>query len=94
MDAYFRFDDQWAHHTISSARTGSPESRVVHNRSQRDPNEIIDTFTPAEGTVEYVFLGAAYKSLAPTSWVSMPKPEAGLIQPCAWGGVQDVAGRR
>ncbi|MBB4686423.1 hypothetical protein [Amycolatopsis jiangsuensis] len=88
VDAYFRFDDQWVHQLITSARTGNPESRVVHNRSQKNPDEVIDTFTPAAGTVEYVFLGAAYKSLAPTPWVSMPKPEAGLVQQCAWGGVQ------
>ncbi|GAA3538284.1 hypothetical protein GCM10022222_22370 [Amycolatopsis ultiminotia] len=87
-DTYFRFDDKWVHNTITSARTGSPESRVVHNRSQKNPDEIIDTFTPADGAVEYVYLGPAYKSLAPTQWVSMPKPEAGLVQQCSWGGVQ------
>ncbi|WP_326568130.1 hypothetical protein VSH64_41165 [Amycolatopsis rhabdoformis] len=86
-DAYFKFDDKWIHSVITSARTGSPESRVVHNRSQKNPDEIIDTFTPAAGTLDYVYLGPTYKSLEPTSWVSMPKPEAGLIQPCAWGGV-------
>ncbi|MER6758777.1 MULTISPECIES: hypothetical protein [Amycolatopsis] len=87
-DRYFKFDDKYLHNIVTSARTGSPESRIVHNRSQKNPNEFLDSFTPADGTVEYLYLGPAYKSLAPTPWVSMPKPEAGLVQPCAWGGVQ------
>jgi hypothetical protein len=86
-DAYLRIDDKYVHNIITSARTGSPESRVVHNRSQKNPDEIIDSFTPADGPVEYLYLGPAYKSLEPTPWVSMPKPDAGLVQPCAWGGV-------
>ncbi len=87
-DRYFKFDDKYLHNIVTSARTGSPESRIVHNRSQKNPNEFLDSFTPADGAVEYLYLGPAYKSLAPTPWVSMPKPEAGLVQPCAWGGVQ------
>ncbi|QRP45353.1 hypothetical protein [Amycolatopsis sp. FDAARGOS 1241] len=90
FDAYFRFDEKSLKNTITSARAGSPESRVVHNRSQRNPDEIIDTFTPADGTLEYLYLGPEYKSLEPTSWVSMPKPDAGLVQPCVWGGVLSV----
>ncbi|MFI5606043.1 hypothetical protein [Amycolatopsis sp. NPDC051903] len=90
FDAYFRFDEKSLKNTITSARAGSPESRVVHNRSQRNPDEIIDTFTPAEGTLEYLYLGPEYKSLEPTSWVSMKKPDVGLVQPCVWGGVLSV----
>jgi hypothetical protein len=86
LDAYFRFDDKYIHSTITSARTGSPESRVSRNRSVKNPDEILDTFTPGEGNVEYVYLGPAYKSLASTAWVSMPKPEAGLTLPCVWEG--------
>jgi hypothetical protein len=86
-DGYFRFDDKFAHNIITASRTGSPESRVTHNRSQKDPDEFLDNFFPADGQVEYVHLGPVYKSLAPTSWVSMPKADAGLTLPCAWGGV-------
>ncbi|WP_020662761.1 hypothetical protein [Amycolatopsis benzoatilytica] len=87
-DRYFRLDDKYLHNIVTAARTGSPESRIVHNRSQKDPNEFLDSFTPADGAVEYLLLGPAYKSLEPTPWVSMPKPEAGLVQACSWGGVQ------
>lgn len=85
--AYFRFDEKYVRGTISSARTGSPESRVSRNRSQKNPDESLDWYTPADGAVEYVYLGPAYKSLAPTPWVSMPKPESGLTVPCAWSGI-------
>ncbi|KDN18166.1 hypothetical protein [Amycolatopsis rifamycinica] len=89
LDAYFKFDDKWIHSTVTSARTGSPESRAVRHRSQKHPDEIIDTYTPAEGAVEYTYLGPVYvqKGVSPTAWVSMPKPEGGLVVPCAWGGV-------
>ncbi len=89
LDAYFKFDDKWIHSTVTSARTGSPESRAVRHRSQKNPDEIIDTYTPADGAVEYTYLGPMYvqKGVSPTAWVSMPKPEAGLVQPCVWGGV-------
>lgn len=49
LDAYFKFDDKWIHSTVTSARTGNPESRAVRHRSQKNPDEIIDTYTPAEG---------------------------------------------
>ncbi|MFJ7210387.1 hypothetical protein [Amycolatopsis sp. NPDC098790] len=89
LDAYFKFDDKWIHSTVTSARTGSPENRVVRHRSQKNPDEIIDTYTPADGAVEYTYLGPMYvkAGVSPTAWVSMPKPEAGLVQPCVWGGV-------
>ncbi|WP_181777124.1 hypothetical protein [Amycolatopsis pittospori] len=85
--AYFRFDEKYIRSTISSARTGSPESRVSRHRSQKNPDDSIDWYTPGDGTVEYAYLGPAYKSLAPTPWVSMPKSEAGLTIPCAWSGI-------
>ncbi|WP_409489770.1 hypothetical protein [Amycolatopsis sp. cmx-11-12] len=85
--AYFRFDEKYVRSTISSARTGSPEGRVSRQRSQKNPDDSIDWYTPAEGAVEYVYLGPVYKSLAPTAWVSMPKSEAGLTIPCAWVGI-------
>lgn len=84
---YFRLDEKFAQGTLTAARVGSPESRIVRNRGVRNPDEIIDTFTPAEGAVEYTFLGPAYRSLAPTAWVSTPKPEAGLLSPCSWPGL-------
>ena len=87
-DRYFRLDDKYLHNVVTAARTGSPESRIVHNRSEKNPDEFLDSFTPAEGTVEYLLLGPSYKSLEPTPWVSMAKPEAGLVQACSWGGVQ------
>ncbi|GAB3153033.1 hypothetical protein GCM10027258_54930 [Amycolatopsis stemonae] len=89
LDAYFKFDAKWIHSTVTSARTGNPESRAVRHRSQKNPDEIIDTYTPADGTVEYTYLGPMYvqKGVSPTAWVSMPKPETGLVQPCVWGGV-------
>jgi len=89
LDAYFKFDDKWIHSVVTSARTGSPENRAVRHRSLKNPDEIIDTYTPADGPVEYTYLGPMYvqKGVSPTAWVSMPKPEAGLILPCAWGGV-------
>ena len=89
LDAYFKFDDKWVHSVITSARTGSPESRAVRHRSLKNPDEIIDTYTPADGAVEYTYLGPVYvqKGVSPTAWVSMPKPEAGTVLPCAWGGV-------
>ncbi|KZB82088.1 hypothetical protein [Amycolatopsis regifaucium] len=85
--AYFRFDEQYIRSTISSARAGSPESRVSRHRSQKNPDDSIDWYTPGDGTVEYAYLGPVYKSLAPTPWVSMPKSEAGLTIPCAWSGI-------
>ncbi len=85
--AYFRFDEKYIRSTISSARTGSPESRVSRHRSQKNPDDSIDWYTPGDGAVEYAYLGPAYKSLAPTPWISMPKPEAGLAIPCAWSGI-------
>jgi hypothetical protein len=89
LDAYLKFDDKWIHSVVTSARTGNPESRVVRHRSLKNPDEIIDTYTPADGTVEYTYLGPVYvqKGVSPTAWVSMPKPEAGLVQPCVWVGV-------
>ena len=89
LDAYFKFDDKWIHSTVTSARTGSPESRAVRHRSQKNPDEIIDTYTPADGAVEYTYLGPLYvqKGVSPTAWVSMPKPDGGLVLPCAWVGV-------
>ncbi|MEC3980225.1 hypothetical protein [Amycolatopsis sp. H20-H5] len=88
LDAYFRFDDKWVHNLITAARTGDPESRVSRNHSQKNPDEALDSFTPGEGTVEYMYLGPAYKSLAPTPWVSMPKPETGMLNKCNWAGIQ------
>lgn len=87
IDAYFRFDEKYVHSVITSARTGNPESRISRNRSLKNPDESLDTFVPGDGTVEYLHLGPVYKSLAPTPWVSMPKPDAGLSQPCVWEGV-------
>ena len=87
IDVYFKFDDQWISATTTSSRTGSPESRVSRHHSLKHPDEFLDTFFPADGTVEYTYLGPAYKDLAPTPWVSMPKPEAGLNLPCNWEGV-------
>jgi hypothetical protein len=89
LDAYFKFDDKWIHSVVTSARAGSPENRAVRHRSLKNPDEIIDTYTPADGAVEYTYLGPVYvqKGVSPTAWVSMPKSEAGLVQPCAWGGV-------
>jgi hypothetical protein len=84
---YFRVDDKYAQGTLTAARVGSPESRIVRNRGVKNPDEVIDTFTPAEGAVEYTYLGPAYRSLAPTAWVSTPKPEAGLASPCRWPGL-------
>jgi hypothetical protein len=86
-DTYFRFDDKWVRSTITSARLGSPEARVSHVQSQKNPDDLRDYFDPADGTVNYTHLGPTYKSLAPTSWVSMPKPEAGNGPPCAWSGI-------
>lgn len=85
--AYFRFDEKYIRSTISAARTGSPESRVSRHRSQKNPDESIDWYTPADGTVEYAYLGPAYKTLAPTPWISMLKPAAGMTLPCAWSGI-------
>ncbi|MFJ1762115.1 hypothetical protein ACIOD2_17450 [Amycolatopsis sp. NPDC088138] len=89
LDAYFKFDDKWVHSGVTSARAGNPESRAVRHRSLKNPDEIIDTYTPADGAVEYTYLGPLYvqKGVSPTAWVSMPKPETGLVQPCVWGGV-------
>ncbi|MFD9895485.1 hypothetical protein ACFWY9_39595 [Amycolatopsis sp. NPDC059027] len=86
-DNYFRFDEKYAHSVITAARTGSPESRVVHNRSQKNPDDVLDTFTPADGALEYMYLGPVFKGAAPTSWVSMPKPEGGLTMKCAFAGI-------
>ncbi|WP_091293687.1 hypothetical protein [Amycolatopsis xylanica] len=85
-DAYIRLDDKWLHNIITASRQGSPESRVSRNRSEKNPDESLDTFIPAEGQVEYMHLGPVYKSLAPTAWVSMPKP-ANLGPLCAYSGV-------
>jgi len=88
LDAYFKFDDKWIHSVVTSARAGSPENRAVRHRSLKNPDEIIDTYTPADGAVEYTYLGPVYvqKGVSPTAWVSMPKSEAG-VPACAWGGV-------
>ncbi|GAA4540419.1 hypothetical protein [Amycolatopsis samaneae] len=86
-DNYFRFDEKYAHSLITAARTGSPESRVVHNRSQKNPDDVLDTFTPADGPVEYMYLGPAFKAAAPTSWVSMAKSEVGQQLKCGFAGV-------
>ncbi len=86
-DAYFRFDEKYVHSVVTSARTGNPESRVHRNRSLKNPDESLETFVPGEGTIEYMHLGPVYKDLAPTPWVSMPKPDAGLTQPCIWEGI-------
>jgi len=88
LDKYFRVDDKFVHAVLGTVRTGSPESRVLRNHSLRNPDDILDTFTPAAGAVEYAYHGAAYKSLAPTPWVSIPKPNGGaLIEPCSWVGL-------
>src|SRR4051812_47995402 len=88
LDAYFKFDDKWIHSVVTSARTGSPENRAVRHRSLKNPDEIIDTYTPADGAAEYTYLGPVYvqKGVSPTAWVSMPKSVAG-VPACAWGGV-------
>ena len=57
------------------------------DQSQKNPDESLESFTPADGTVNYLHLGPVYKSLAPTPWVSMPKPDTGNGPVCAWGGV-------
>jgi hypothetical protein len=72
---------------VTSARLGSPETRISRNRSQKNPDKSLESFTPADGTVNYLHLGPVYKSLAPTPWVSMPKPDTGNGPVCAWGGV-------
>jgi hypothetical protein len=86
-ETYFRLDEKWVRSTVTSARLGSPETRVSRNHSQKNPDESLDNFIPAEGTVSYLHLGPVYKSLAPTSLVSMPKPESGNSLVCAWAGI-------
>jgi hypothetical protein len=86
-DTYFRFDDKWVRSTITSARLGSPEKRVSHVQSQKNPDDLRDYYDPADGAVNYTHLGPTYKSLAPTSWVSMPKPATGNGPLCAWSGI-------
>jgi hypothetical protein len=87
FETYFRLDEKWLRATITSARLGSPETRVSRNHSQKNPDESLDNFIPADGTVSYMHLGPVYKSLAPTVWVSMPKPESGNTLVCAWAGI-------
>ena len=86
-DAYFRINEKWPHSIVTSARLSSPEIRISRNQSQKNADESLESFTPADGTVNYLHLGPVYKSLAPTPWVSMPKPDTGNGPVCAWGGV-------
>ncbi|WP_158881227.1 hypothetical protein [Amycolatopsis anabasis] len=86
-DTYFRFDEKWAHNTIVSARLGSPESRVTHNRSEKNPDEFLDSFSPADGDRQFVYLGPVYKNVAPTAWVSLPKTDGRAAPACAWAGI-------
>lgn len=57
--------------THLATQTGSPRGTLSQNRSNTDLNDQIDYLQPAGSPVEYVLLGPAYTSLAPTPWVSM-----------------------
>jgi hypothetical protein len=72
------------HRDVGQARlAGGPD---LAQSVTENPDESLESFTPADGTVNYLYLGPVYKSLAPTPWVSMPKPDTGNGPVCAWGG--------
>jgi hypothetical protein len=58
--------------TTTTAQTGKQDASILHNASNTDLNDRIDYLHPAGGPVDYVLLGPAYSSLAPTPWVSEP----------------------
>ncbi|GAB3486519.1 hypothetical protein [Amycolatopsis cihanbeyliensis] len=88
-DKYARVDDQWMDSTITAVQVGRPPARVSKNHSNKDSTEYLDVFHPAGSPVEYLLLGPAYESLAPTPWVSTPHT-GGQYGPCAWEGYRDV----
>ncbi|WP_232376369.1 hypothetical protein [Amycolatopsis aidingensis] len=88
-DKYARVDDQWMDSTITAVQVGRPPARLSKNHSNKDSTEYLDVFHPAGSPVEYLLLGPAYESLAPTPWVSTPHT-GGQYGPCAWEGYRDV----
>src|SRR5207248_749552 len=72
-----------------AVQLGHPPARVSRSRSNKDSGDFLDVFHPANSAVEYLRLGGAYASLAPTPWVSKPYT-AGNLSECFWEGQQDV----
>ncbi|SFQ26149.1 hypothetical protein SAMN05421810_105398 [Amycolatopsis arida] len=89
LDKYLRIDDKWIDSTITAVQVGRPPTRLSKNHSNKNSDEYLDVFHPAGSPVEYLLLGPAYASLAPTPWVSTPYTGAHLSE-CYWAGYQDV----
>ncbi|WP_246128114.1 hypothetical protein [Amycolatopsis rhizosphaerae] len=89
LDTFARFDDKKINSTVTAVQLGRPPARLAKNHSNRDSNEYLDTYHPANSPVEYMLLGPVYASLAPTHWVSMPYT-AGDLSECFWAGAQEV----
>jgi hypothetical protein len=89
LGSFARIDDKKADNTITAVQIGSPPSRVSKNHSNRDSGEFLDSYHPADSAVEYLRLGPAYSSLAPTPWVSMPYT-GNNYGACFWEGYSTV----
>nr|WP_042198964.1 hypothetical protein [Kibdelosporangium sp. MJ126-NF4]CEL23649.1 hypothetical protein [Kibdelosporangium sp. MJ126-NF4] len=73
---------------VDIAMRGTPAAFYYKSRSKTPPGYDYDTYHPASDPLEYVKLGQAYSSIAPTPWVSMPATEPGFT--CAIAGLQTL----
>ncbi|MBE1467224.1 hypothetical protein [Kibdelosporangium phytohabitans] len=67
---------------------GVPPSTIIKSRSKTPPGYDYDIYHPANDPLDYVRLGKAYTSIAPTPWVSMQTTGADID--CAITGIQTL----
>ncbi|ONI73366.1 hypothetical protein ALI144C_46535 [Actinosynnema sp. ALI-1.44] len=73
---------------VDVAMRGTPPALLTKSRSKTPPGYDYDIYHPSGDPLEYVRLGKAYTSIAPTEWVSMSA--SGTDLDCAIVGLQTL----
>lgn len=89
LSKFIRVDDFSSDGTITGVQVGQPPSRVSKNQGSRTAAQYLVSFHPAGSSVEFLQLGPAYASLAPTPWVALPYNQDDPDE-CNWAGQQDA----
>ncbi|MCE7005782.1 hypothetical protein LWC34_23560 [Kibdelosporangium philippinense] len=88
---YAAVNDRKSGSDIDVAMRGAPGeqySLMTKHRSKTPPGYDYDVYSPAGSALDYVRLGKAYTSIAPTPWVSLPTISDGYV--CAISGLQTL----
>ncbi|RZQ64085.1 hypothetical protein [Amycolatopsis suaedae] len=89
LESFARIGEKNANTTLDSVQFGSPPSRFVQLRSNKDAGDFREFLHPAGDPLDYMHLGPVYSSLASTPWVSREYTGGNLIE-CYWNGMIDA----